>query len=321
MKKILITGINGFAGSHLSDYIIKNKFGEIYGTYQSKTSNFSNIKHIVDTLSLIKCDINTPSEISAAIKQADPDYVFHLAAKSFVPDSWKSPHETLQSNILGSLNVFEAIRNLSPETTVHVASSSEVYGMVYQDELPVKETNPLRPFSPYGVSKAAMDLLGYQYHQSYALKIIRTRAFNHTGPRRGEVFVASDWAKQIVSIEKGLHSPELYVGSLTSERDFTDVRDVVRGYWLAATKGDPGEVYNICSGKTHRMQEILDLLLSFTDKKISVKKDPSRMRPSDVKTLYGDSTKFREKTGWKPKTSLKKTMGDLIDYWRGKILS
>lgn len=319
MKKVIITGVTGFAGSHLTEYIINNKLAELHGTYRGKSTDLSNINHVKDKLNLVKCDITDYFVVKQTIKEIDPDYIFHLAAQSFVPESWKSPKETLETNIMGTLNIFEAIREVNPEIKVQIASSSETYGLVYENETPIKETNPFRPLSPYGVSKAAMDLLGYQYHQSYGLKIIMTRAFNHTGPRRGDVFVASNWSKQIAEIEKGTQKPVLMVGSLTSKRDFTDVRDIVRAYWLAVEKCEPGEAYNICSGKTHTMQSILDKLLSFTDKKITIKEDPKRLRPSDVKVLLGDHGKFTKQTGWEPEIPLDKTLKDLLDYWRKKL--
>ena len=319
MKKIIITGITGFAGSHLTEHILNNRLGEIHGTFRGKSTDLANIMHIKDKLNLMKCDITDYFVVKQTIKEIDPDYIFHLAAQSFVPESWKSPRETLETNIMGALNVFEAVREVNPEIKVQIASSSEIYGLVHEDETPIKESNPLRPLSPYGVSKAAMVLLGYQYNKSYGLKIVRTRAFNHTGPRRGDVFVASNWSKQIAQIENGTQEPVLMVGSLTSKRDFTDVRDVVRAYWLSLEKCEPGEAYNICSGTTRTMQSILDKLMSFTDKKISVKEDPKRLRPSDVKVLLGDHSKFTKQTGWKPEIPFDKTLKDLLDYWREKL--
>jgi len=319
MKKILITGISGFAGSHLTDYILDNKLGEVSGTIRGKSTKMDNIEHVKDKINLLKCDITDYFSTKLAIKEFDPDYIFHLAAQSYVLESWRSPYETLNSNIIGSLNIFEAVKEINPDIRVQIASSSEIYGKVYEDELPIKETNPLRPLSPYAVSKVAMDLMGYQYNQSYGLNIIRTRTFNHTGPRRGEVFVASNWAKQIVQIEKGIQEPVVLVGSLTSKRDFTDVRDIVRGYWTAIEKGEPGEAYHICSGETHTMQELLDTLVSLSDVTIKTKEDPARLRPSDVKILLGDCSKFKEKTGWKPEIPLKKTLLDLIEYWRARV--
>lgn len=198
-------------------------------------------------------------------------------------------------------------------------NSSEEYGLVKPNEIPVKETNPFRPLSPYAVSKVAMDMLGYQYFKSYGMRIVRTRAFNHTGPRRGEFFVSSNFAKQIAEIEKGKKEPILFVGNLETKRDFSDVRDVVRGYLLAVQKGEPGEVYNICSGKARGINQVLEMLLKLSKTRVKVKKDPARMRPSDILVLQGDCSKFKKKTGWKPEISFEKTLKDLLEYWRERV--
>jgi len=248
-----------------------------------------------------------------------PDYVFHLAAQSFVPASWTSPAATFEINVVGSCNLFEAIRAAKIDPIIQIACSSEEYGLVKKDEVPIKETNPLRPLSPYGVSKLAMDFMGYQYFQSYGMRIIRTRAFNHTGPRRGEVFVCSSFAKQIAEIEAGIKKPILLVGNLEAIRDFTDVRDMVKAYWLAVLKGKPGEVYNIASGRGVKISWVLDKLLSFSKVKITVKKDPARMRPSDVPILIGEAKKFRKQTGWEPKIKLEQTLKDILNYWRKRV--
>jgi GDP-4-dehydro-6-deoxy-D-mannose reductase len=215
--------------------------------------------------------------------------------------------------------LFEAIRLAQIKPVIQIACSSEEYGLVKPEETPIKETNPLRPLSPYGVSKVAMDYLGYQYHQSYGMRIVRTRGFNHTGPRRGEVFAESTFAKQVALIEKGKQEPVLSVGNLEAERDYTDVRDMVRGYFLAATKGRAGEVYNICSGKTWRIKKVLDYYLSLSKVKVEVKQDPARMRPSDVPILLGDNSKFVKQTGWRPQIPLEKTLEDLLNYWRENV--
>ncbi len=225
----------------------------------------------------------------------------------------------MTTNIIGELNVFEAVRELGINPVIQIAGSSEEYGLVEEDELPVKETNPLRPLSPYAVSKVGQDLLGYQYYKSYGLDIIRTRGFNHSGPRRGEVFVCSNFAKQIARIEKKKQEPVVYVGNLEAIRDFTDVRDIVKAYWLATEKGEPGEVYNICSGKGYKIEEVLDILLGLTKERIKVKKDPKRMRPSDVPVLIGDCKKFRGITGWKPEIPFERTLEDLLNYWRERV--
>ena len=319
MKKILITGVNGFVGSHLSEYILNNNLGKIYGAYRTKNDDFSNIKSIKKQIELIECDITDSYAIDKTIEEIKPDYIFHLAAQAFVPSSWKSPIETLNTNIIGSLNLFEAIKKNSKNTRIQIAGSSEEYGLVKEDEVPIKETNPLRPLSPYGVSKVSMDLLGYQYNKSYGLNIIRTRAFNHEGPRRGKSYVTSNFAKQVALIEAGEQKPVMHVGNLEAKRDYTDVRDMVRAYWMAVEKGIPGEVYNIASGKAYKIQTIVDMLKKLSKKEFEVKQDPKRLRPSDVQILLGDSTKFRKQTGWKPEISFEKTMEDTLNYWRAKI--
>ena len=319
--KVLITGVTGFAGSHLADYILANfKDVDLYG-FKRWRSRDENIIHLLEKVKFYDVDIKDSTAVNRFIQEIKPNKIFHLAAQSFVPTSWKSPSETLTTNIIGEVNIFEAVRqhNLIDNTVIQIACSSEEYGMVHEDEVPIKETNPLRPLSPYAVSKIAQDYLGYQYHESYGIKAIRTRTFNHTGPRRGEVFVISTFSKQIALIENDLKAPIIEVGNLDAKRDFTDVRDIVRGYWLATEKCEPGEVYNIASGETHRIGDILDTLLSFSNKKIKVVQDPKRMRPSDVLILHGDSTKFREKTGWKPEIPFEKTLKDTLDYWRKRI--
>ncbi|MBU1120890.1 GDP-mannose 4,6-dehydratase, partial [Candidatus Micrarchaeota archaeon] len=221
MKRVLITGINGFVGSHLSEFILGNDLGEVYGTVRTTNESMRNIHQIMNKINLINCDITDFHSIDRVIEDVCPDYIFHLAAQAFVPSSWKAPVETINTNVIGSLNLFEAVRKNECNPTVQIAGSSEEYGMVYENEVPIKEENPLRPLSPYGVSKVAMDLLGYQYNKSYGLKIIRTRGFNHTGPRRGEAYVCSNWSQQIAEIEVKGKEPLIYVGNLESKRDFT----------------------------------------------------------------------------------------------------
>jgi GDP-4-dehydro-6-deoxy-D-mannose reductase len=248
MKRILITGITGFAGSHLADFVLAEKPGvEILGTCRWR-SRRENIEHLEGKVRLLECDLGDMTALRAALDTAQPDAVFHLAAQSFVPTSWSAPTETFHINVIGQINLFEAIRSLDLGPVVQIACSSEEYGLVHKDETPISEQNPLRPLSPYAVSKVTQDFLGYQYFMSYGLRAVRTRGFNHEGPRRGEVFVMSNFAKQIASIEAGLHEPVMRVGNLDAVRDFTDVRDMVEAYWLAAEKGEPGEVYNIASG-------------------------------------------------------------------------
>lgn len=314
--RVLITGLTGFVGSHLADYALAHE-ADVYGSikWRSKTDN---IDHLTGQLNLIECDLKDLSSATVMVREAKPDVVFHLAAQSFVPTSWHAPGETLSNNILCEVNLFEAVRSNGIDPVILVAGSSEEYGLVEPDELPVKETAPLRPLSPYAVSKIAQDFLGYQYYRSYGLKIIRMRAFNHTGPRRGDVFVESSFAKQIAEIEAGKRKPVVYVGNLEAKRDYTDVRDTVRGYWMAVKMGRPGEVYNLASGRMWAIKEVLDLLLSMSTASISVEVDPQRLRPSDVPFLCGDSSTFRAMTGWKPEIPFEQTLRDLLDYWRSK---
>jgi len=315
--KALITGITGFVGSHLAEYLLSYGY-EVYGLVRWR-SRMENIETIRDRIVLLDSDIKDASSVKEAIRKIQPDQIYHLAGQSFVLSSFTIPAETFLTNVMGELNIFEAVREVKCETLILVAGSSEEYGLVYEKELPINETNPLRPLSPYAVSKVAQDLLGFQYFKSYGMKIIRTRAFNHTGPRRGEVFVTSNFAKQIAEIEKGKKEPVLWVGNLEAERDFTDVRDIVKGYHLALLKGEPGEVYNLCSGYAWKISKILEYLLSLSKVKLEIKTDPSRLRPSDVMRLLGDGNKFRRKTGWKSEIPLEKTMEDLLNYWRAKV--
>jgi GDP-4-dehydro-6-deoxy-D-mannose reductase len=213
------------------------------------------------------------------------------------------------------LNILEAVREVCPESRVHVVGSSEEYGFVKPEEVPITEDQPLRPLSPYGVSKVAQDLLGYQYSRSYKLNVIRTRAFNHTGPRRGEVFVTSNFSKQLAEIAKGKREPVMRVGNLEATRDFSDVRDVVKAYHLVVTKGQPGEVYNICSGVGRTIQTVLDVLLEITGLDVKVEQDPKRMRPSDVMVLEGSHDRITNELGWKPVIPFKTTMKDLYEFW------
>lgn len=319
MTIALITGITGFAGSHLAEWTLKNKKDvEIFGTYRLR-SRMENIKDIIKDINLVECELKDPHSVSEMIKKVRPDYIFHLAAQSFVPTSWNSPAETLLVNQIGQINIFEAVLKYEIDSTIQIACSSEEYGQVYPDEVPITEDNPLRPISPYAVSKVGQDYLGYQYYQSYGMKVIRTRTFNHTGPRRGESFVTSNFAKQIAEIEKGIKPPVLYVGNLQAKRDFTDVRDVVKAYWLAVEKGIPGEVYNIASGVTYTIEEMLNKLLQLSTAKIEIQQDQSRMRPSDVEILLGNYDKFHRQTGWKPEIPFQQTLEDLLNYWRSRV--
>jgi GDP-4-dehydro-6-deoxy-D-mannose reductase len=318
-KRVLITGITGMAGSHLAEYILEDHPDhKIYATKRWR-SPLNNIVDIESQVNLVDCDLTDPSGVRTLIEDVKPNLIFHLAAQSFVPTSWTNPVATLTDNITMQLNIFEAVRNSGISPVIQIALSSEEYGLVHADEVPITENNPLRPLSPYAVSKVGQDMLGYQYCQSYGLKVIRTRAFNHEGPRRGEVFVTSNFAKQIAEIEAGLRLPVIHHGNLDAKRDWTDVRDMVRAYWLSVHKCVAGEDYVIASGVTRTIRSMLDYLLSLSTHKIECKLDESRLRPSDVQILLGDPAKFKKATGWEQTITFEQTMSDLLDYWRKEV--
>ncbi|GLX71209.1 GDP-mannose 4,6-dehydratase [Paenibacillus glycanilyticus] len=315
--KALITGITGFVGSHLAEHLLSQGI-EVTGTIRSHSS-LRHIRHLLPDMRLYECELMDPDAVERMMTEVRPDLIFHLAAQSYVPLSWESPAETLTNNIMGQIHLLEAIRKLDLTPKVLIACSSEEYGQVQEDEVPVTEMNPLRPISPYAVSKIAQDYLGYQYYKTYNLHIVRTRTFNHSGPRRGEQFVTSNFAKQIAEIEKGFKPPVLYVGNLDATRDFMDVRDVVRAYRMALDYCQPGEIYNIASGQGREVREVLQVLLGFSTVDITVEEDKTRLRPSDVKVLVGDYTKFYRQTGWTPEISFEQSLNDLLNYWRHEL--
>lgn len=314
--KILITGVTGFVGSHLAEYCLSlDQQVEVIGTCRWR-SRRENIEHLEDAINLYECDLRDASSVKTLLANIQPERIFHLAAQSYVPSSWNSPGETITTNVIGQLNIFEAMRETNSTALIQIAGSSEEYGLVHPEEAPITEENPLRPLSPYAVSKVAQDMLAYQYFQSYGLKVVRTRAFNHTGPRRGDVFVTSNFAKQIAEIEAGQRPPVIHVGDLNPKRDFTDVRDIVRAYWLSLEHCSLGEVYNVASGKAYRIKEVLKILLDNSGQDIEVVEDPERLRPSDVPLLLGDNSRFCKATGWVPEIPFEQTAKDLLDYWR-----
>ena len=317
MKKVLITGVTGFVGSHLADHLLAQGGYEVHGLkrWRSRMENVTQLEgrvtfHDGDTL-----DARRMRELVDAVR---PDWIFHLAAQSYVPASWREPDATLTCNIRGQVNLFEAVLAARLACRIQIAGSSEEYGLVGPDEVPITEDNPLRPLSPYAVSKVTQDMLAWQYHRSHGLDVVRTRGFNHTGPRRGEVFVVSDFAQQVARIEAGLQQPVIRVGNLEASRDFPDVRDMVRAYRLALESGVGGEVYNICSGTAITIRDMLDRLLALSSAEIGVEQDPERMRPSDVMILLGSAARFRAVTGWSPEIPFARTLADLLDYWRAR---
>lgn len=315
--RILITGVGGFAGSHLADYLLHHKEAdtEIWGGDRSGTRKLE----ARPGLKMVTVDLLDPDATRRLIQRVRPDRIYHLAGQAVVGESWARPWETLETNLRTQVNLFEAAlaENLRPR--ILVLGSMEEYGRVAPDDLPVRETHPFRPDSPYGVSKVGQDLLGQQYFLSHGLPVVRVRPFNHIGPRQSPRFVAPAFASQIAAIEAGRQPPIIKVGNLSARRDFTDVRDMVRAYELALERGEPGEVYNLGSGRSHSIQELLDILLRYSGRPIRVEVDPDRLRPADVPDIVCDASKFRARTGWEPRISFEQSLRDLLDAEREKL--
>jgi GDP-4-dehydro-6-deoxy-D-mannose reductase len=316
MKKILITGITGFVGTHLASQLLSQKSYEIIGTYRSE-SGLSSLAQFGDTLRLRKVDLNDTEAVEKLLQDTKPDVIFHLAAQASPAKSFAIPVETLTNNIVAEFSLLNSLRKLELRLTrVVVISSAEIYGVLTPQDIPVDEDTPFRPATPYAVSKLAQDFLSYQHFLAYNMDIVRLRPYNHIGPGQKEGYVVADFAKQIAQIEKSNKEEKISVGNLQAKRDFTDVRDMVKAYALAMEKGISGEVYNIGSGKSRKIEDILHTLLSFSKRKISVTIDQSRFRPIDVPEIRCDSSKFHKLTGWKPTISFEKTLDDILDYWR-----
>ncbi len=317
-KRVLITGINGFVGSHLAEACAARGW-RVFGTIRSFRSSLLNLPTKHD-YKLIACDLMDHTAAAAAVLEARPDYVFHLAAQSFVPASWSSPRATLDANVIGTLHVLEAVRAHAPAAAVQVCGTSEEYGRVEPSECPISEDQPLRPLSPYGVSKVAADVLARQYAASYGMRVVVTRAFNHSGPRRGAAFAESQWARAIALIELGRKTTPLQYGNLSAIRDYTDVRDTVQGYIIAVEKGEAGAVYNFGWGaeQSPTMNDVLLALTAAAKCHITTEQSPKFMRPSDVPRLICNPSRANA-LGWKPKIYLYAMLGDLLNYWREQV--
>lgn len=314
--KILITGIAGFAGSYLAKEVLK-KENEIFGICLACES-LKNVEKIRKNLTIYRGDITGFDWLLKTVKRIKPDQIYHLAALSSVGESFSQPLPMIENNVRGTLHLLETIRRLARPIRILVVGSSDMYGVVKPRETPIKENRPLLPVSPYGVSKAAGDLLAYQYFKSYGIHAIRARSFNHTGPRQRTGFVIPDFSSQIARIEKGLLPPVLKTGDLSSRRDLSDVRDVIKAYVSLMRRGKAGEAYNICSQKAYRIERLLEVLCSLTKKRIRVEKDRKRSRPAEIPLLWGNNAKIRKATGWKPRIPIEKTLEDTLDYWRKK---
>jgi len=329
MNNVLITGITGMVGSHLADYLLENTDWKIYG-FARWYDSLDNLEHLAseidkkERIELIYGDLNDLPSLMTAVNKSQPDYVFHLAAQSYPMPSFEAPIETLQTNILGTANLLEALRKSPYKTAItHICASSEVFGRVPKEKLPIDEECSFHPASPYAISKVGTDLIGRYYAEAYNMNIMTTRMFTHTGPRRGDVFSESTFAKQIAMIEEGLQEPKIYVGNLDSLRTYADVRDAVKAYHMLVTiNPKPGEYYNIGGSHTCSIKEMLNCLLNkSTVKNIEVIIDPERLRPIDADLQIPNTTKFKNHTGWEPKYKFDQTMNDLLNYWRDKVKS
>jgi GDP-mannose 4,6-dehydratase len=320
--RALITGITGFVGSHMAEYLL-SKNVEVHGVIRWRSPK-ENISGFINNVYLHYGDILDRSSLDKTIKTVRPDYIFHLAAQSYVPYSFDAPVSTLDTNCIGTCNLLESIKSSKEmdgyDPIVHICSSSEVYGQVSEEEIPIKESNPFRPASPYAVSKIAEDMLALQYWLSWGIKTIRTRLFTHTGPRRGDVFVVSAFAKQISQIEAGLQDPVIKVGNLDSIRTFMDVKDAVKAYWILVQKCPAGEVYNIGGNETMSIREMLAKMIKLSAcKNIKIETDKNLLRPSDVTLQIPDCSKFKKYTGWEPEVSFIDTLRELLQYWRQRV--
>lgn len=312
MVKYLITGSNGFCGRHLID-LLSNEGNEVFGISRSIPNDL--VLHHPE-VTYEQCNLTDHTSVFNLLKKIEPDCIFHLAAESSVASSWKSPVSILNNNILSQVNIFETVRELELSTRIIVACSSEEYGLVSESDLPVNENCCFNPLSTYAVSKVSQDMLAYQYYKSYNMDIVRVRSFNLTGPGRPPTYALSSFAYQIAEIEKKKVKNTITVGNLGVKRDYTDIRDAVKGYYKIALNAKAGEVYNLCSGKAYCLRDLLDILISLSTRKLNVKIDNSKFRPSDLPLMVGDNIKIRNEIGWIPEIDIHTTLNDLLDYWR-----
>lgn len=305
--KALITGVNGFVGKYLSKYLIAQGY-TVYGTVIE-----DNVQ--MEKVNVVKMNLLNKDEVIKTIESINPDAIYHLAGQSAVGLSWKEPTLTMDVNINGTINLLDAVRENNINARVLIIGSSDEYGIIKPENCPISEEHVLNPTSPYAVSKMAQEQIAKLYVNSYKMNLIMVRAFNHIGPMQSKNFVVSDFASRIAEIEKGAE-PVIRVGNLEAYRDFTDVRDIVRGYVMLMESGKIGELYNIGSGNGYKIKDILDTLLSLSNTKIKVEIDPERLRPSDVPIIQCDNLKIKSHINWEPEYDIKDTLKDSLDYWR-----
>jgi GDP-4-dehydro-6-deoxy-D-mannose reductase len=313
--RVLITGLTGPVGSFLADHLLSLPDLELHA-FKRWRSDPRPIEHLRGRVTIHEGDIEDPFAVDRAVAAAAPARVFHLAAQSYPSASWEAPIHTMRTNVEGTLNLLEAVRRHVPQARVHIAGTSAQYGAVRPDEVPIAETHPMRPSSPYGVSKVAAELSGLQYHDNFGLHVVVTRSFNHVGPRQGDRCSIQTFCQQMAAIEAGRQEPVLHVGNLEPRRDFTHTRDVARALWLLIERGTPGQVYNLCAGRATRIGDIVQLVVERGRVPVEVRVDPARLRPSDEPILLGDNTKLRAATGWAPTIAIPEIVDELLAYWR-----
>ncbi|TAK32833.1 MAG: NAD-dependent epimerase/dehydratase family protein [Chloroflexota bacterium] len=313
----LVTGISGFVGGHLTEYLVGQGVS-VVGVIRAGGHQPSHPVNL-GSVEIEELDLNDGDQVAACIERVRPEFIFHLAAQSFVPQSWSDPAGTIVNNILVQLRVLEGTLRANVRPRIVIAGSNEEYGMIHPDELPVRESNELRPVSPYAVSKVAQDMLGYQFYASHKLHCVRMRPFNHTGPGQSSSFAVPGFARQVAEAEVGLREPIVRVGNLSARRDITDVRDIVRAYYLAALHGQAGEVYNLGSGRAISMADVLQFFVSRSACPLTIVDDPERQRPADVPVTICDYSKFHALTGWQPQIPIERTFEDVLEYWRSQV--
>jgi GDP-4-dehydro-6-deoxy-D-mannose reductase len=316
--RVFITGITGPVGSFLADHLLTIPGLEIHA-FKRWRSDPRPIAHLEGRITIHEGDIEDAFCVDRAIAAAQPERIFHLAAQSYPSASWDAPIHTMRTNVEGTLNLLEAVRRHAPHARVHIAGTSAEYGAASPDEMPIAETRPLRPASPYGVSKVAAELSGLQYHISYGLHVLVTRSFNHVGPRQGDRCSIQTFCRQMALVEAG-RQDAIYVGNLDARRDFTHTTDVARALWLLLERGTPGEVYNLCSGRATRIGDIVQMVVERGRVPVEVRQDPARLRPADEPILQGDNRKLRAVTGWEPTISIEQIVDELLGYWRSQLV-
>ena len=312
--KVLVTGIAGFAGSHLAELALAER-AEVVGTVLPGAPT-DNLAGLGDALRTVPCDLTAPGDVAKVLDAERPDRVFHLAGAAVVGTSWAERADVLRTNLEGTYQLLEGLR--ARPTPCLLVSSGEVYGAVPERNQPIREDQLLSPLSPYALSKACQEMYARYYAQAEGLPLVVVRAFNHVGPRQGPGFVWSDIARQVAAIERGASPPVLEIGTVTTRRDFTDVRDMVRAYWLALEHGRPGETYNAASGTPTAIREILDGFLALASRPIEVRPSPARVRPVDLPLLSGDARRLTTLTGWQPRIPLRQSLTDVLADWRGR---